>query len=385
MMKKSPRAPMILNEGLTGRLRDGLLRINAKGQVRSLNAAAQPWLRECVTQSDRIGKIIAAVKQGLLTLPYRFELFDNAQNNTQNNAPPPSEVWLDHDGERDYVLLILPKTNYSTDNLDLEGNAALSMTRKAAVCGLHSLTLLGAEVRAEMSQLRVQLAEIMRPGTSLVELRELAAALSIRLGEVSDLAALYQQDLAFTDERFALAPLIAEIYPTLPRQQGVNAISYHHSEGASLGQIYGHRAWMGLALIALLGRLGEGCPAGFRVNTSLRQLGDFVIVAGNVAIDRAHPAAKDAQVALPEQGFGLSLQICQRVFELHGGQLRIDYGDAPSDSPETGRFIVAFTLTLPTGLPTHDRTRVSCRSCRISEQAMETARDLVKMMSEVDV
>lgn len=110
-----------------------------------------------------------------------------------------------------------------------------------------------------------------------------------------------------------------------------------------------------------------------------------MIVAGNVAIDRAHPAAKDAQVALPEQGFGLSLQICQRVFELHGGQLRIDYGDAPSDRPETGRFIVAFTLTLPTGLPTHDRTRVSCRSCRISEQAMETARDLVKMMSEVDV
>lgn len=48
MMKKSPRAPMILNEGLTGRLRDGLLRINTKGQVRSLNAAAQPWLRECV-------------------------------------------------------------------------------------------------------------------------------------------------------------------------------------------------------------------------------------------------------------------------------------------------------------------------------------------------
>jgi len=39
------------------------------------------------------------------------------------------------------------------------------------------------------------------------------------------------------------------------------------------------------------------------------------------------------------------------------------------------------TLTLPTGRPEQDRSRLSCAECRITFQSMQYARDLARIMA----
>jgi hypothetical protein len=127
----------------------------------------------------------------------------------------------------------------------------------------------------------------------------------------------------------------------------------------------------------LLGRLGESYPPGYKVNIGLRQIGDYVVISGGVAADRERRALTKSESALmpaSHRGYGLSLHICQRVFKLHGGKLKIDYGEPISQLPGSAQFIESFTLTLPTGLPADDRSRASCVNCRIIDQTLQTAR-----------
>ena len=367
-MNAAPTPPLLLVESIGERLRDGLVRLDANGQVRSANSAARPWLRDCIYLAATFAGLIAAVKRGRLVLPRRLNLLDDCQH----CANSPQEVWLDHEGKHNYVLLILPRSA-----------AATAASKQGPAYSENFVNLIGAGLRTEVGQICDQLDAVCEPGFSPDELQRLAPAISARLRELNGLAELYQYEQPFTDERFGLAPLLAEILPGLPRQSGPFAIRYSHLEGPGIGQIYGHRVWMRRALNSLLGRLGEGCRPGYQVNTSLRQIGDFVIVAGAVVVDRSRPAMVHGQVAQSGRGYGLGLQACRRIFELHGGELKIEYSPPSVESSNTSERIESFVLTLPTGLPAHDRSSGSCGDCRISRQAQETLRDLVQLMDEL--
>jgi hypothetical protein len=367
-MKAAPAPPLLLIESISGRLRDGLLRLDANGQVRSANSAARPWLRDCIYQAATFAGLIAAVKRGRLVLPRRLSVLDDCQH----CADSPQEVWLDHEGKHNYVLLILPRPA-----------AATVASKQGPAYPENFVNLIGADLRAQVEQVCEQLDAVGEPGFSPEELQRLAPGISAGLRELNGLAELYQHEQPFTDERFGLAPLLAEILPGLPRQSGPFAIRYSYLEGPGIGQIYGHRVWLRRALNSLLGRLGEGCPPGHQINTSLRQFGDFVIVAGAVAVDRSRPALVHGQVAQTGRGYGLGLPACQRIFELHGGALKIEYSPRNDESSNTTARIESFVLTLPTGLPAQGRASASCGDCRISRQAQETLRDLVQLMDEL--
>ncbi len=339
------------------------MRLDANGQVRFANAAAQPWLRDCIELSATFAGLIAAVKRGRLALPKRLSVLDECHHCTN----PPLEVWLDHASNHCYVLLILPRVETS-----------LAVLGQGPAYGGNFLNLIGENLRDEIARMCNQLDTF---GQSDIVGAPSASAISTWLREIGNLAELYQHDQPFSDERFGLAPLLAEILPGLPRQSGPFAIRHSYLEGPGIGQIYGHRAWMKQALNSLLGRLGEDCPPGYQVDTTLRQKGDFVIVTGNISVDRTRPALVSGTAARPDKRHGLSLRVCQRIFELHGGVFKIEHHHHQIEPSISEPGIDYFVLTLPTGLPSGDRSSSTCARCPMALQAQENIRDLVELMA----
>ncbi len=369
---------LALSDSALSRLREGVLRLDVRGHVRSLNTAARPWLRGCIDQAKRLAALAAAAKRGDVLLPVRLNLFDNCPSCPKS----PSDTWMDHDGRDGYMLLIVPVElappipvgSAKDAMLLLDGEALEEMRRLQTqlLCFAASDATQGNATPVDATPVGATPCDAPPADAPLSELKKHAAELSAILGEVRDLANLNQRDLAFTDERFALATMLADILPELRAQTGTASIRYE--EGSNIGQVYGHRSWMRQAILTLIGRMREGCPPSNYVNIALRQLGDFVVVSGKVNIDRnKRSGVAMASARTSGAGFGLRIQICQRIVELHGGSLKIEYGVAP--------MIYSFTMTLATGLPAHERSRASCADCRYTLQALEFGRDLADLIA----
>lgn len=369
---------LALSDSALSRLREGVLRLDVRGHVRSLNTAARPWLRGCIDQAKRLAALAAAAKRGDVLLPVRLNLFDNCPSCPKS----PSDTWMDHDGRDGYMLLIVPVElappipvgSAKDAMLLLDGEALEEMRRLQTqlLCFAASDVTQGNATPVDATPVGATPCDAPPADAPLSELKKHAAELSAILGEVRDLANLNQRDLAFTDERFALATMLADILPELRAQTGTASIRYE--EGSNIGQVYGHRSWMRQAILTLIGRMREGCPPSNYVNIALRQLGDFVVVSGKVNIDRnKRSGVAMASARTSGAGFGLRIQICQRIVELHGGSLKIEYGVAP--------MIYSFTMTLATGLPAHERSRASCADCRYTLQALEFGRDLADLIA----
>ena len=369
---------LALSDSALSRLREGVLRLDVRGHVRSLNTAARPWLRGCIDQAKRLAALAAAAKRGDVLLPVRLNLFDNCPSCPKS----PSDTWMDHDGRDGYMLLIVPVElappipvgSAKDAMLLLDGEALDDMRRLQTqlLCFAASDATQGNATPVDATPVGATPCDAPPADAPLSELKKHAAELSAILGEVRDLANLNQRDLAFTDERFALGTMLADILPELRAQTGTASIRYE--EGSDIGQVYGHRSWMRQAILTLIGRMREGCPPSNYVNIALRQLGDFVVVSGKVNIDRnKRSGVAMASARTSGAGFGLRIQICQRIVELHGGSLKIEYGVAP--------MIYSFTMTLATGLPAHERSRASCADCRYTLQALEFGRDLADLIA----
>lgn len=367
---KRHMSPLTLAGEVVARLREGVVRLNGRGKIRTLNAGARPWVRCLAAQHGRVMEWVAEAQQGTLALPAKLPLFEDCADTPK----PFQEVWLDRDGAG-YVLVILPVT---------EQGAGGEMSRDESLADDFT-QLMGAQVLDEMETMRTLLDKFGQGSLSPDAMTQQAANLSALLGEMSDLAELRQRDLVFADERFAPGAVLGEVLPGLPRQTGPDAVSYAVQEIFGVGQIYGDRAWIRRALETLLGRMGEGCPPGYRVQLALRQIGDYVILSANVVVDRTHGNAAHLGTGLPlpasPVGFGLRMQVCKRIIKLHGGVLKLVMGDPVPGWPADLLPIESFNLSLPTGLPVEDRSRVSCSSCRVTNQAMEYARDLAELMS----
>ena len=364
---------LALSDSALSRLREGVLRLDVRGHVRSLNTAARPWLRGCIDQAKRLAALAAAAKRGDVLLPVRLNLFDNCPSCPKS----PSDTWLDHDGRDGYVLLIVPVEVAPVIQAGSAKDAMLLLDCEALEEMLQLQTRLvdfaAADTPAEATQPGATPADMTPLDSTLSALQQQATELAAILGEVRDLANLSQRDLAFTDERFALAPMLADILPELRAQ--TSTVSIRYEEGLNIGLVYGHRSWLRQAILTLIGLMREGCPPSNYVNIALRQLGDFVVVSGKVNVDRNKQSgvAAMAGARTSSAGFGLRMQVCQRIVELHGGSLKIEYGAPP--------VIYSFTMTLATGSPAQERSRASCADCRYTLQAMEFGRDLADLIA----
>lgn len=308
-MSINPVRPALpITDTLLAHLRDGVVRLDVRGQVLSVNPAAQLWLRELLARTGQLRSLCTAAMRKQMVLPAQLNLFEYCAG-CQN---VPKSVWFDRDGPSGFYLIITP--------------ADVSAPQLGSRAYEDFMGLLDADAINDIRNLHQLLLNL---NGLPEEIQPHVLELSSLLDEVGNVAELYQRDLVFTDERFGLAPLMAEIMRELPLRVGSATPHYSYTEGESIGQIYGHRSWMKQALFSLLARFGQSCPQGYSVRVSLRQLGDFVIVSGRCLVDRersrgvvtANGARLIGNKAPPEK-LGVSLRVTKRIFDLHGGTLK---------------------------------------------------------------
>ncbi|MEO5342243.1 MAG: hypothetical protein H7842_02700 [Gammaproteobacteria bacterium SHHR-1] len=374
--------PLMLNEALVKDLSEGVLRIDKEGQIIWFNSAAEPWVMHSKKQQKTLSLLIKASLQGRISLPVKMRLFEHCEDCRR----PEPVVWLQQDSKEGYLLLINQYPEGGRLDLDEEQGAAGKKPRSGARRGKVStleivdpfFKLIDKQALGLMDRLEGMLRRIEEDpeDEEAQEAPELAGHVAKMLGELRTLADLYQRDQVFNDERFGLAPLLAELLPQLPYRTGPGRIHYYYEEEEGIGQIYGQRSWLGRALLALLTHLARACRGGMSIRINLRQVGDYVFVSGGQFVDRnpSENAVRAPQKGKSEQITDLRIEICNRIIELHGGTLKLKM-DAQGQ-------MESFVTNLPTGVPAHDRSRVSCRDCRITHQAMEFAKDLATLMSE---
>ena len=72
---------------------------------------------------------------------------------------------------------------------------------------------------------------------------------------------------------------------------------------------------------------------------------------------------------------------CRRIIALHGGKLKLALLPMSASDDASNPPIESFTLTLGTGQPVNERSRVSCGSCRHVLQEQAYAFDLSQLLN----
>jgi hypothetical protein len=358
------------------RMSEGVVLLDKLAEVKSCNSAARGWLPACIRQTGYLRKLIEDERSGQLTLPAEIRLGEPDSELPNKSLPVLAQIeeaadaWLCKDGRWNYVLFIARPT-------PVQGFKS-SETRIVA--------LLGEQARQEISML----GELLRAANSPGELNRSAilqqsARVDRVLTEINYLATLLQRDEVFLEDRLSLVGLIKEVLPTLPRQRGEHLIHYKLLETLdNFGAIYGDAEWLKYAIKHLLIGLGESAPPHSQVVIELRQLGDFIVFTGRVQNAQQRrpgtPVAHDEGKSSPIER-DIRLEMCQRIIQLHGGRIKLSMVSSDGiDACAEG--VESFTLNLLTGLPDHDRSRVSCAECRYTKQAQAYAIDIAALLAE---
>jgi hypothetical protein len=358
------------------KMTEGVIVLDRQAKILTSNRAAQPWLASAKALEPALKRLIDEEVLGRTTLPVRIDLA--ALQKT--SSVPAAEVWVSKNGRRDYAIFIAP----------LRRIAVLATPQVSPqVSEKRYVSLFGDEVRQQLALLQT----MIQPGKDgFAHDGQVIAKQALRvdqlLKDISDLTLLMQRDLVFSDERVSPATLLGELVPLL--QQGHLAsgstLTLQPSEGQQ-GVVYGSSSWLRYALRILVEGLIHGAAKYSRIALDTRQLGNFIVITGRVSGVDLHPLAKlypsstaSEPASAPADG-AMRMLLCQRIIDLHGGQLRLERIPASQDECASGTDLESFTLTLATGLPVHERSRVSCSDCRYTLQAQSYATDMAQILS----
>lgn len=352
-------------------LSDGIVLLDAKGAITGINRMSPPSLKLVLENRARIAGWVADALKGSFPLPAAVELQEGGLAR-HGAAAGVQRTMLCANGRRGYALVI---------RLDPQADSPSISTAMEA--------LMGQDMQEQLRTTAELLRRFEPTGEDAAKLRKQAVHLESLLRDVAALAELRGRDNLFSEDRFALAGVVRELVPQLPRQNGEEAIRYVVDDGiGNQGNLYGSRRWLQEALHTLLLRLAAGCAPRGQVRIELRQIGDFLVMAGTAispVTDAVgfHPLPQRASPSRILKEGGLTMDICSRIIDLHGGQMKLTPVSGDADNGVAGATALeSLTLTLPTGLPVADRSRVSCNECRIKYQALQYARDLAEMTAQ---
>lgn len=358
------------------KMTEGVIVLDRQAKILMGNHAAEPWLASTKALESALKRLIDEEVLGRTTLPVRIDL--TAHQVTQN--VPPAEVWVSKNGRREYAIFIAPLRRIP---VVAAPQCSPQLTEKRYV------SLFGDEVRQQLAQLQA----LLQPGegglahgaqATVIQ----AARVAQLLKDISDLTLLMQRDLVFSEERISLATLLGELVPAMqhePLATG-STLTFHSATGQQ-GVVYGSASWLRYAFHVLVEGLLHGAAKYSHIALDTRQLGDFIVITGHVTGVDVHPSAKlhtspAASVPVPTPSDGpMRMLICQRIIELHAGQLKLERMPSASDEPTAVPGLESFTLTLATGLPAHERRWVACSDCRYLLQARSYAVDMAQILS----
>ena len=364
---------------LLDKLNEGVILLDRQATVVAHNRAAQPWVARCNARANAIKALIAEEVSGHLGLPIRMESWKSGTAEDAYTVEP----WLMRNGRRDYALLMLPKP----------GQKPVPKPRvDAAERENNYVSLLGEDVRIQMALPR----ELMQPTTpgeahEPSVIAEQSILVDRILQEICDLSTVMQRDQMYSDDRLVLPELVRNILPTLIHAH--DTIELIESD-ASTGMVYGHAHWLEYALRTLLESLVSSAPDHSHIRITTRQIGNYIVLAGGVTVGMPKHQ-KPVHVAVPSESQTSAVAktstqhrtqiqqiMCRRIIALHAGQLKLTFMPDAVRGGDSSSLIETFTLTLPTGLPLHERSRASCTECRINLQTQAFAADVATLLSK---
>lgn len=367
---------LLVNAALLERMAEGVILLNASGQVTDFNAAARPWLAACGEARASLAKHIKRHAAELGNSPCVIDVFG-----PQKGAGAAVEVHLCSNGPQSYALFIAPPLE-----------AAPAPAVPADKTGF--LDLLGEEIRHEITQWRAQL----QAGQAGAADAGLLARHSERLGRLfvvfDQLSRISHDDALGQGERLLLPALLQEVLADMPHRRADYALSSTPAgKGRALGVVYGNAGLLKCSLRGLLEALDEGAPNHSRIELQLRQSGAYIMLSTGFATGarqgpKAQAAAKARDSDLLRHAPALHteadirLPIARRIVALHGGQLKTV--DADSARPGGSAGLSSFTLVLPTGAMLPRGRRLECADCPTAQQAQAYARDLAALMPGPD-
>lgn len=361
-------------------LAEGVILLDRKAQVLSHNQAAEPWLKQAYAMQNVLRDLLDLEARGRVKLPVKLGMWSGKTATNEH----PGEAWLMMDGRRGNAICIVPGKS-STGVVDEWAHMP--------VAEQNLLRLLGEEARSQITALRLmlspQVSEVLHDTAAITAQSRRVECL---LRELSDLSLVMQRDDAFADERLNVAELVRAALPpaTLPVDPELAVFSITQ-EGTAQGVVYGHAAWMHYALRVLLEALQNSAPARSHINIHSRQMGNFVIIAGRVGAiadrrgsEAATPQAlTDGKPTIAEsRDSQVRWLMCRRIIALHGGKLKLAFLPMGAADDASNPPIESFTLTLGTGQPINERSRVSCGSCRHVLQEQAYAFDLSHLLNQ---
>jgi hypothetical protein len=355
---------------------EGVIVLDRQAKILTSNRAAEPWLASTKALEPALKRLIDEEVLGRTTLPVRIDLTAHQKS----NGVPPADVWVSKNGRRDYAIFIAPLRRIP---IVAAPQVSPQLSEKRYV------SLFGDGVLQQLVQLQSMLqASEGNLGHDAQEIGKQAARVAQLLKDISDLTLLMHRDLVFTEERVSPAALLTELVPALQHEQqatGCN-VTFTAATGQQ-GVVYGSSSWLRYALRVLIEGLIHGAAKYSRIELDTRQLGHFIVITGRVTGVDLHPFAKlypsspsGEPVSAPSDST-MRMLICQRIIDLHGGQLRLERIPSSSDESSAGTDLESFTLTLATGLPIHERSRASCSDCRYPLQVQSYAADMAQILS----
>ncbi len=371
---------LLVNAALLERMAEGVILLNASGQVTDFNAAGRPWLAACGEARASLEKHIKRHAAELADGPCVVDVFG-----PQAGAGAAVEVHLCSNGPQSYALFIAPPLA-----------AAPAPAVPADKTGF--LDLLGEEIRHEITQWRAQL----QAGQAGVTDAGLLARHSERLGRLfvvfDQLSRISHDDALGQGERLALPALLQEVLADMPHRRADYAlISTPAGKGRALGVVYGNAGLLKCSLRGLLEALDEGAPKHSQIELQMRQSGAYIMLSTGFATGArrgprapaATGAATNPQASEPlrhapalHTEADIRLPIARRIVALHGGQLKTVDADSARRGGASG--LASFTLVLPTGAMLPGGRRLECADCPTAQQAQAYARDLAALMPGPD-
>ncbi len=370
---------------LLDKMSEGVILLNRQAEILAHNRAATPWLPQGRAMSAVLKALIDREVRGRIVMPQSIGVW---RGKTPQGTYP-GEAWMILNGRHDYAVFIVPQ-----EQSQAHADAKLMPVQPASLLQKSQAALLGDEARAQMQILRDLLVSLkVQPPPGVQAIVDQAAFVDQLLRETADFARLMQHEQSFVEERLVLSDLLNDLLknPSRILDRPDVELTFAHS-GAQQGPVYGHARWLRYALQVLLERLAEGAPPASQVKIMTRQMGDFLVITGHVVVNpvkdkrplRAAVIAADAQPQLRRRSATdarVRLLMCQRIVELHNGQLKLEF---MPESPIDGTHhqpIESFTMTLTTGLPAQQRHSDACAQCPINLQTQAYAADLVQLLS----
>lgn len=202
------------------------------------------------------------------------------------------------------------------------------------------------------------------------------------LSKLIDLAQIWSSESLLSNDRIDMWDLVREVWKNveaLARSRSVQVRFTRFPRDVQLSTVYGSHAWLLRVFIECLEAAIRATPAGGTVDIEYHQMGPRVLVVfrdcGLFAPRRLHAdRLDDLTSAGSRTGEAprlsardlIGLRLCQRIVELHGGQLREEMEDGLRN----------FLIDLPTGAPARNATPEMD-----IQQAQQYARDLAALMA----